>query len=277
MQPVVIDLIQAVMHAVRCDCRLIDTHSSSNQLENPVSRPDCILVSSGDRAQWTQVVSVWEFKIGTGKVETETMYGQQVERCRAVLDSYSERTAVVAVNVTMNTLEVITVEHQPDDDLRLSTTGRQPFSISTNSPGFQLLVQLLSTPKAHLGFATPLVPTIKELNGHCLELPYLINQGSAHQGCGSWVFQVKLKANGSAILKLSRASLEVSFQHSVQCVHLCLTAFCELSFCLFCALFKVVDDSVHAGLLKVHALHMFCLRRALSCLIWRVWTMSSSC
>ena len=266
MQPVVIDLIQAVMHAVRCDCRLIDTHSSSNQLENPVSRPDCILVSSGDRAEWTQIVSVWELKIGTGKVETETMYGQQVERCRAVLDSYSERTAVVAVNVTMNTLEVITAEHQPDDDLRLSTTGRQPLSISTNSPGFHLLVQLLSTPKAHLGFATPLVPTIKELNGHCLELPYLINQGSAHQGLGSWVFQVKLKANGNAILKLSRASLEVSLQHSAQCVHLCLTSPCVFPSGCSMPCLNFGDDSVHAGLLKVRALHMFCLRRALSCL-----------
>ena len=88
MQPVVTDLIQAVRRAVKCDCILQDIHSSSKQLENPVSRPDCTLVAEGVRAEWTQVVSVWEFKIGTGKPEIETMRGQQVERCRAVLDSY---------------------------------------------------------------------------------------------------------------------------------------------------------------------------------------------
>lgn len=201
MQPVVTDLIQAVMHAVNCDCILIDTHLASKQLDNSVSRPDCTLVAAGPPAKWMQIVSVWELEIGTGKSETETMYGQQVERCRAVLNSYSERQLVVAANVTMNTLEIMTAERQPGDDLRVSTTGGQPFSISTDSPGFQLLVQLLSTPKANLGFATPLLPRIERLGQHCLKTQYLINQGSAHQGHGSWVFLVKLKAGMDAIFK----------------------------------------------------------------------------
>lgn len=138
------------------------------------------------------------------------MYGQQVERCRAVLDSYSGRQLVVAVNVTMNTLEVMTAERQPDHDLKLSTISRQPFSISKDSPGFQLLVQLLLTPKANLGFATPFIPTIQRMGQHRLKVQYLVNQGSAHQGSGSWVFLVKLKAAGDAILKLNRSSQEVS-------------------------------------------------------------------
>lgn len=145
MQPVVTDLIQAVMHAVKCDCVLQDAHLSSKQLENPVSRPDCTLVAEGLRAEWTQIVSVWQFKTGTSKPEIETMYGQQVERCRAVLDAFNERQLVVAVNITMNTLEVMTAERQRGNDMRVSTIGCQPFSISKNSPGFQLLVQLLST------------------------------------------------------------------------------------------------------------------------------------
>ena len=206
MQPIITDLIQAVMCAVKCDCALKDTHLSSNQLENPVSRPDCTLVATGLKAEWTQIVSVWEFKIGTGKLETETMYGQQVERWRAVLDSYSERQLVVAVNVTMNTLEIMTAERQAGDELRLTTIGPQPFSISKDSPGFQRLVQLLLTPKANLGFATPLMPTIERLGQHRLQVQYLVNQGSADQGCGSWVFLVKLKAAGDAILKLSKSS-----------------------------------------------------------------------
>lgn len=218
MQPVVTELVQAVMHAVNCDCLLKDTHTSSEQLENPASRPDCTLVAKGLRAEWTQVVSLWEFKFGTGKPETETMYGQQVERCRAVLDSYHERQLVVAVNVTMNTLEVMTAERQPGNDMRLSTTGRQPFSISQDSPGFQLLVQLLSTPKANLGYATPLMPAINNLGQHRLKVQYLMKQGTAHQGSGSWLFGAKLETDRDAILKLSEISQEVSKPPS-QCIN----------------------------------------------------------
>ena len=101
-------------------------------------------------ALWRQVVSVWEFKISSSKTETETMFGQQVERCRYVLDAYDQRQFAVAVNFTMNSLEVMTVECQDHEDFKLSTTGPQPFSISNNSPGFQLLVNLLSTAKADL-------------------------------------------------------------------------------------------------------------------------------
>ena len=100
-------------------------------------------------------------KIGTGKPDIETMYGQQVERCQYVLDSCDERQIVVAVNITVNTLGILTAERLPANDVRLSTTGRQ---ISKDSPGFQLLVQLPLTPKADLGFA--LTPTIESLGGH---------------------------------------------------------------------------------------------------------------
>ena len=210
MQPVVTDLIQAVMTAVKCDSVLHDTHLSSNQLENPVSPPDCVLVAEGDRAEWTQLVSVWEVKTGTGKPEIETMYGQQVERCWAVLDSYDQRQFVVAVNVTMNTIEVMTAQRQAGGDLRLSTTSRQPFSISEDSSGFQLLVRLLSTPKANLGFATPLMPAIQSMRSRKMTVQYLVRQGSADQGLGSWVFCVKLNADENAVLKLNTFSHEVN-------------------------------------------------------------------
>lgn len=132
------------------------------------------------------------------------MYGQQMERCRAVLNSYDERQLVVAVNVSMNTLEVMTAERQPGNHMRLSTTT------SKNSPGFQLLVRLLSTPKANLGYATPLMPAIKRLGRHRLEVHYLVHQGSPHQGYGSWVFRVKLEPDVDAVLKLNRISQEVN-------------------------------------------------------------------
>ena len=55
---------------------------------------------------------------------------------------------VVAVNVTMTTLEVMTVERQKYEDLRVTRTGPQPFSINIKSPGFRLLVQCWLTPQA---------------------------------------------------------------------------------------------------------------------------------
>jgi len=59
---------------------------------------------------------------------------------------------VLAINITMNTLEVMTVERRGHEDLQVTRTGLQPFSISPESPGFQLLVRCLLTPKTDLGF-----------------------------------------------------------------------------------------------------------------------------
>jgi len=156
------------MAAAQCDCLMKDTHLSSNQLDEPASRPDCTLLAASSKALWMQVVSVWEFKIGTSKTETETMFGQQMERCRFVPDSYDERQLVVAVNVTMNSLEIMTRERQAQEDFKLTTTGPQPFSISKDSAEFQLLVQLLSTPKTDLGFVTPFFAKNHQLGGPSL-------------------------------------------------------------------------------------------------------------
>lgn len=210
MQPVLIDLIKAAMGAVQCDCYLQETHSARNQLEDPISRPVCTLVAAGSMAMWTQVVSVWDFKIGSSKTETEIMYGQQIERCRYVLDSYDQRQLAVAVNVTMNGLEVMTVERQEQEDFKLSTTGPLPFSISDDSPGFQLFVNLLSTAKADLGFVTAHLPNISQLDGHRFTVQLLRKKGTAQQGSGSWVFSVGLESGVDAILKLNSSPNEVS-------------------------------------------------------------------
>lgn len=96
-----------------------------------------------------------------------------MERCRAVLDSYIKRQLVVAVNFTLKTLEVMTAHRQAGNDMRLSMTGQQPFSISKTSLGFLLLIQPLSTPKANLGYATLLMPAVKSVGRHSLEVQYL--------------------------------------------------------------------------------------------------------
>ena len=191
MQPVLIDLVKAAMGAVQCDCLLQDTHSPSSQLEEPTSRPDCTLLAAGNIAVWTQVISLWEFNIGDSKPETETMFGQQVERCRYVLDSCDQRHLVVAVNVTMNSLEVMTVERQDYEDVKLSTTGPQPFSISESSPGFQLLVNLLSTAKSRLGFVSPSLPSISQLENNEFTVQLLLKKGLLGRGPAAGCFYSK--------------------------------------------------------------------------------------
>ena len=211
MQPVLISLIQAAMDAVACDCYLKDTHSS-NQLEDPISRPDCTLIAAGHTAMWTQVVSVWEFKLGNSKTETETMFGQQIERCRYVLDAHDQRQFAVAVNFTMNSLEVMAVERQAHEYFKVSTTGPQPFSISNNSPGFRLLVNLLSTAKTDLGFVTSDLPDISQLEDHRFKVQLLHKKGTADLGSGSWVFSVLLESGMDAVLKLNNSPKEVCQQ-----------------------------------------------------------------
>ena len=219
MQPVLIDLIKAAMGAVECDCYLQDTHSASNQLEDPISWPDCTVIAAGDNAMWTQVVSVWEFNMGSGKTETETMFGQQVERCRYVLDASDERQFAVAVNFTMHSLEVMTVERQDFEDFKLSRTGAQPFSISENSPGFRLLVNLLSTAKTDLGFVTSCLPDISQLEDHQFKVKLLLKKGTAQLGSGSWVFSVQLEMGTAAILKLNNSPNDVRVLYSACISH----------------------------------------------------------
>lgn len=212
LQPVLIELLQTALLAARGDCVLLDMHKSSNQLHGPIARPDCIFVASGTKPLWTQVVAVVEFKIGDSKTDIETMFGQQIERCRHVLHNNKDRNMVVAINITMNTLEVMAVERQAHEDLKVTRTGLQPFSISPESPGFLLLVQCLLTPKTDLGFVTTRLPAFNKLGSCSFAVKDLIKQGSAHQGSGSWVFSAIVASGADAILKLNTVSTEVSMQ-----------------------------------------------------------------
>lgn len=210
LQPVLIELLQTALLAARGDYVLLDTHKSSNQLYGPTARPDCIFVASGPRPLWTQVVALLEFRIGDSKTDIETMFGQQIERCRHVLQNNKDRNMVVAINITMNTIEVMAVERQAHEDLKVTRTGLQPFSISPESPGFLLLVQCLVTPKTDLGFVITHLPACNKLGSCSFVVKDLIKQGSAHQGSGSWVFSATVASGADAILKLNTVSTEVS-------------------------------------------------------------------
>lgn len=126
LQPVLIELLQTALRAARGNCIVMDVHKSSNQLHGPIAQPDCILAASGPKPLWTQVVSLLEFKIGDSTREIETAFGQQIERSRHVLSNNQDRNLVLAINITMNSLEAMTVERQEHDDLKLTRSGLQP-------------------------------------------------------------------------------------------------------------------------------------------------------
>lgn len=90
------------------------------------------------------------------------MCGQQVDRCRHVFDAYDQRKLVVGVNLNMHNIEVLLMERHQHEIIQVTTTGPVPFSIDPASPGFQLLAQVLLTPKAYLGFVTARLPDVKK-------------------------------------------------------------------------------------------------------------------
>ena len=209
LQPVLTDRLQTALSAAQSDCILLDTHKPSSQLSSPIAQPCCTLVAAGEKAAWTQVVCLFDFSNRDSKTDLETSFGQQVERCCHVLDAYSESELVVAVNITRNSLEVVSVERAGQKPLQVTRTGRQPFSISAGSPGLQLLVRCLLTPKSQLGFVTCELPAVAHLSDCSFTVMELIKQGSASDDCESWAFLAKLQSGGGAALKLRDASTQV--------------------------------------------------------------------
>lgn len=151
----------------------------------------------------------FDFSNRDSKTDLETIFGQQVERCCHVLDAYSERELVVAVNITRNSLEVVSVERAGQKPLQVTRTGRQPFSITAGSPGFQLLLRCLLTAKSQLGFVTCELPAVTRLSDCSFTVKELIRQGSATDDCESWAFLAKLQSGGDAVLKLRDAPTQV--------------------------------------------------------------------
>jgi hypothetical protein len=96
-----------------------------------------------------------------------------------------------------------------DLEPRTYTTGPVSFSISTDSPGFQLLVRLLVTGKAQQGFLPCMMPNLPQLGGISLSNFVLLRAGSAKS---AYVFCVDADDGASktrAVLKLSHDAHEV--------------------------------------------------------------------
>ena len=151
MKPTEMKVLQAARRAVDKGPFIVDTHSKATGLEQPDAQPDACNLHSPLTA-WPQVVVLWEFKVNDGTHDLNTMLGQQITRSRHVLDLQPERKFVVAVSLTMETLELVWFERRGLAGIEVFRSGPQLLSFCSESAGFALLVRLLATPEVALGF-----------------------------------------------------------------------------------------------------------------------------
>lgn len=107
MQPLIMGLLKAVAKTVGSDVHLLDTHSSP-QLYCPNAKPDCTaLANASDVPVWHEVVTTYEFKLGTSVKEQAEAAGQLHHRSAAALNVQPGRRHILGVSISMNTIEVM--------------------------------------------------------------------------------------------------------------------------------------------------------------------------
>ena len=207
MQPTLMKLLNAVNSAVEGDACLVDTHNPSAGFWHPRAQPDCSSLA-GQLPTWPSVIFLWEWKLGSKPANVHTMMGQQVERCNHVFAQQPERAMLPAVSITMDTFELLIFNRLPAGAISVSRTGQLQFSVDASSAGFRMLVRVLATPKADLGFMSPDLPNLPSLGAHQIKDISLIQRGSAPEGRSSYVFKAKFDGK-EAVLKLNRSGAEV--------------------------------------------------------------------
>ena len=213
MQPTEMKVLHAARRAVDKGPFIVDTHSKATGLKQPDAQPDACSLHSPLTA-WPQVVVLWEFKVSSGTQDLNTMLGQQITRSRHVLDLQPKRKLVVAVSLTMETLELVWVRRRDLSGIEVSRSGRELLSFSSESAGLALLVRLLATPEVDLGFQMDEC-SIQQLGQYSISEARLLRYGTAPDGHGSHVYQVTAKStmaefHGDAVLKLHNSDKEVT-------------------------------------------------------------------
>ena len=218
MQPTVMKVLQAAKQAVGKGPILKDTRSRTAGLKQPDAQPDACSLYSPLTA-WPQVVVLWEFKVSSQLHDANTILGQQITRSRHVLDSQPERKFVVAVSLTMESVELVRVDRKELNSIEVSRWGPEWLSFCPESAGFALLVRLLATPEADLGFKDHEY-SVKQLGQYSISEARLLCYGTAPQGHGSHVYQVTASTTESlcdAVLKLHDSDTEVNLCTAPPC------------------------------------------------------------
>eukprot|EP00243_Klebsormidium_subtile_P012048 TRINITY_DN7138_c1_g4_i1.p1 TRINITY_DN7138_c1_g4~~TRINITY_DN7138_c1_g4_i1.p1 ORF type:complete len:692 (-),score=78.26 TRINITY_DN7138_c1_g4_i1:155-2230(-) len=210
MQPRLVTILEAIGTVTNCKMQLVDTHSATKQFQNPIGRPDFSLLASPIIA-WAQGVSFFEFKLWDTIAGTFHSFGQQTGRVSNTLSQQPDRTHWVTVGFTMNSVELAVFSRGDLDQLTVQRTTPKPFSIHHTSPGFKLVLRLLASTPAALGYQELRRPGIRTMSTkYTVEKLTQVHRGTAPQGGGSIVYEAVVPEMGKCILKLNQSQLETT-------------------------------------------------------------------
>lgn len=217
MQPAVMKLLRAAERALGSSANIEDTHKASCRMSFPNNQPDATSLSAPGPCSWTLAVWTGEFKLGDTPPEIATAIGQEIRRTRFTFDAQDDqRQYAVALILTLNSLELLWIKKAPLGGIIVSSSGQQPFSVSTQSVGFRWLVRLLLTPRDELGYCEAAVPRLSGLGQVSVDGLQLICKGTA-AGSGSFVWSCQV-AGGGAVLKLNRNEREACVPPICLCI-----------------------------------------------------------
>ena len=204
LQTVLVPALKTVGAAVGSDTVLVDT--SSRGFQQPIAKPGATSFAVAGPLTYATVVVFWEFTLTDRSSARWEALGQHVGRARSCLDYQPSRQFMVAVTVTMNSIELFRISRF-HGDLSVVRSGPLPFSFDPTSPGLRWLVRLMRTPMAQLGYTPLPKPSIISTKGMDIQVGELIGRGTGH-GSQSLVFHATVDGGG-AIIKLNPYAQEV--------------------------------------------------------------------
>jgi hypothetical protein len=152
MQPALMTLLRAAATALHSSAYLEDTHKPSCRLSCQNNQPDVTCLAAAGAPSWALVVWTGEFKLGDTAPEIAKAIGQEIKRARFTFIGQDDRRQLaMALILTLISVELLSIKKGALECFAVSSTGQQPFSVSTQSPGFRWLVRLLAMPRNQLG------------------------------------------------------------------------------------------------------------------------------
>ena len=142
--------LETVADVVGSDATLRDTTTAAEALQHPTAKPSVTSLGQPGPANYAGAVLFWQFTPRELLTAVWQALGQHIRHIRGCLWRQPCRSFVLAVTMTMNSIEVFYVS-KTRNVLSVSRCGPQEFSFDPRSPGLRWLVRVLVTPRLRLG------------------------------------------------------------------------------------------------------------------------------